>query len=764
MSIESLKEEARNHEQREEWGKALSLYLKAVERLVQEDQPDISLYNRIGDIQTRMGNLDGAVGHYEQAIDLYVESGLPNNAIAVCKKVLRNLPSRTPIFLRMGQIRAAQGFLTDARQNFLTYAETMQKAGEMEEAFRALREFADLAPEDVEVRFAVASQLESHGRAEEAVQELLKGRHALASQGEADEVARVEERILALDPEFEFPPAHLPLEPAFGEEESSGQGDGAFGFEATALVEADVGPEADEEPSPQEFLVSGTMDFDSGPDDQELEPDIAPPAPSVELEPTSFRGPEAMEWDREDLETGTLEGLEFHMEPVESGAESLQEFQPEDEEEESSDLDGFPPLPLLGEPDGDREAEEEVAADGREERWEGKIEEDEYEDEGEGVTDLPFIPLDEAMEEVPPEEDAAAELQGAVSGEEVGDAWESATALISQLEELRRASGEDPRDGGLLLQLGRALMQEGEEREAAETLERAHPLLAAAGEWKGALEAVRLLLDEEPDEVRHHRQLVEYSHESGDLSLLLQAFEGLALCLGRIGEGEKARAAFQQVLALDPSNSMAQEGLARLEGEPAEAPAASAWGEERPVPPSAPGSAEDYVDLGSLVLDEAPERTTRWFVPAEEPSGDDQADFGRMLEQFKAKVSEHMAGDDAAAHYDLGTAYKEMGLLDEAIAQFQQSLRADGRNLGALEMLGNCFLEQGQFDVAVRTLDRALALPYQVEDELLGIYYYLGRAHEARGDEARSREFYEKVFSLDINFMDVTDRLRALRN
>ena len=58
---------------------------------------------------------------------------------------------------------------------------------------------------------------------------------------------------------------------------------------------------------------------------------------------------------------------------------------------------------------------------------------------------------------------------------------------------------------------------------------------------------------------------------------------------------------------------------------------------------------------------------------------------------------------------------------------------------------------------------RALALAYEVEDEMIGIYYLMGQAQEALGNRGEAVEFYEKVFSLDINFEDVTERLRALR-
>ena len=51
----------------------------------------------------------------------------------------------------------------------------------------------------------------------------------------------------------------------------------------------------------------------------------------------------------------------------------------------------------------------------------------------------------------------------------------------------------------------------------------------------------------------------------------------------------------------------------------------------------------------------------------------------------------------------------------------------------------------------------------EIEDELMGIYYYLAKAHEALGNTDSAIEFYDRVFTLDINFADVTERLRALR-
>lgn len=762
MGIESLKEQARKYEQQEDWGKALDLYLQAIRQASEDEHPDIGLYNRAGDIQTRMGNLDGAVVHYERAIDLYLEADLPNNAIAVCKKVLRNLPSRTAMFLRMGQIRAAQGFLTDARQNFLTYAEKMQKAGEMEEAFRALEEFADAAPEDLEVRLALASQLESHGRVGEAVLQLRMAHAHLVRSGEMDRAEELADRILSLDSGVDLsvlPDPPRPWKGAGAPPESEADGDG-FRLEATALEgelpgggTAGGGPSSGLEPGGVQVAGSGWGEADG----------VGSGAAEV-----GVRTEGSPEEDDE-----AFGGVEVPLSGVEGGLALPSDLPPGTETWD--ELPEEEPLPFMTDPGMGLEVELAGEEDPGESRWLAGEEFDLDEahpvasdtDGREGVLeeelplltdDLPLL-ADDEVEELPP--GVAGSVESPFETE-----TEDAEALRARLE-------EDPGDGDGWMSLARLRMQGGDAEGAREALERAHPALLAVGDVEGALEAVRLLLTDRPDDVALHQRFVEYAYRDPSRRHLVPGFLGLAGALVRGGEGEKARAVYRQVLALEPGHPVAVHELSALEPEstpanPYEAPAPEPSPPPPPpsspaAPPPPPPGGEDYIDLGSLVLDDPPERTTRWFVPAEEPSGDDEADFARMLSQFKAKVAENLAGDDAVAHYDLGTAYKEMGLLQEAIAEFQRSLRADPRSLGTYEMLGQCFLEAGQPEVAVRTLDRALGLAFDVEDDLLGIYYYAARAHEVLGNSAQAREFYEKVFSLDINFKDVTERLRALR-
>jgi tetratricopeptide (TPR) repeat protein len=191
------------------------------------------------------------------------------------------------------------------------------------------------------------------------------------------------------------------------------------------------------------------------------------------------------------------------------------------------------------------------------------------------------------------------------------------------------------------------------------------------------------------------------------------------------------------------------------------------------APPSAPEEQQSpvgkgptagagYIDLGAFLTEDDEEVSTRFRVQETAPTGDEDRDFAELLSQFKSKVQEHLPPEDAAAHYDLGLAFKEMGLIDEAIGEFQIALRAGHMRLRVYEELGQCFLEKEQYTIAAKVLSRALEMKYDDELELLGVYYHLGRAYEALGKRDEARDAYERVLGMDINFGDVTDRLARL--
>ena len=149
------------------------------------------------------------------------------------------------------------------------------------------------------------------------------------------------------------------------------------------------------------------------------------------------------------------------------------------------------------------------------------------------------------------------------------------------------------------------------------------------------------------------------------------------------------------------------------------------------------------------------------IVAEQEPTGDEDADFQDMLRKFKQGVAENVDAEDYQSHYDLAIAFKEMGLLDEAIAEFQKALGSPTNRLPTYEALGQCFLEKGQPRLASSILARALNEP-AAEDQLVGVLYLLGRAAEEQGHAAEALGYYQRVFVLDIQFRDIAERMNEV--
>src|SRR5688572_15849859 len=197
-----LKKRALELEQKKQLDKALALYIQFLQESDGSiDDIDIPLYNRVGDLLLRAGNASDALSYYEKAVDLYAERGFLNNAIALCNKVLRQSPGRASIYYKLGKISATKGFKSDAKKNFLEYADRMQKTGHIDEAFRALKEFADLCPDQDDIRLMLAEQLTKQNRQDEAMEQLQKLHDKLDSEGRMAEARATVDRMKSIDPE-----------------------------------------------------------------------------------------------------------------------------------------------------------------------------------------------------------------------------------------------------------------------------------------------------------------------------------------------------------------------------------------------------------------------------------------------------------------------------------------------------------------------------------------------------------------------------------
>ena len=125
--------------------------------------------------------------------------------------------------------------------------------------------------------------------------------------------------------------------------------------------------------------------------------------------------------------------------------------------------------------------------------------------------------------------------------------------------------------------------------------------------------------------------------------------------------------------------------------------------------------------------------------------------------------------DDPDKHYNLGVAFREMGLLDEAIGEFQKVVKGAQKDnfppnfLQACSLLAICFTDKGMPAIAAKWYMRALELPGLDEESVLALQYDLGVAYEQAGDTRTALEKFSEVYSENIDFRDVAEKIRTLQ-
>ena len=127
-------------------------------------------------------------------------------------------------------------------------------------------------------------------------------------------------------------------------------------------------------------------------------------------------------------------------------------------------------------------------------------------------------------------------------------------------------------------------------------------------------------------------------------------------------------------------------------------------------------------------------------------------------------MSETLEEGDFETRYDLGLAYREMGLFEDAIGEFRVCLDFPTRRFDSLYLMGLCARDLSRFDDAVNRLEQALALPEIPVERLAGVYFDLSVAQEGAGDTPRAYASIEKVVELDADFPEAAARLAALKD
>lgn len=166
---------------------------------------------------------------------------------------------------------------------------------------------------------------------------------------------------------------------------------------------------------------------------------------------------------------------------------------------------------------------------------------------------------------------------------------------------------------------------------------------------------------------------------------------------------------------------------------------------------------EEFFDLASELEEELKEEKKEVAIPStEEPS------LEEVFEQFKAGVQQTLSPEDYDTHYNLGIAYKEMGLIDEAISEFQIACKDPSKLIDCCSMLGLCFQEKGMPQLAEKWYRKALDFPEITQEAQLGILYDLSNLYIQTGDLEKAYNILLDIYAIDTNYRDVQEKIKEL--
>ena len=210
--------------------------------------------------------------------------------------------------------------------------------------------------------------------------------------------------------------------------------------------------------------------------------------------------------------------------------------------------------------------------------------------------------------------------------------------------------------------------------------------------------------------------------------------------------------------------------------EPEPEPAVVAHADLVPATPAMPAVAATSSGAAAAVapaLSYSPTPVRPLGAGAQAMHAPQSVDLSEMFGELKKDLEEEPStvGDgDAETHYNLGVAFREMGLLDEAIAELQKVCSSIDRGepfpqtIQTYTWLAQCFLDKGVPEAAIRWYEKALTIPSLDQESRLAIHYEIGSACESSQDKPGALRHFTEVYGANIDYRDVAERIHALKS
>lgn len=709
------------------------------EKLIKE-YPDGNTFNTIGDLYLKKGGKTEAIDSFHKAADYFRREGFSLKALALYKKILNIAPADPRSLIALAELNEGKGLVTDAIKFYLAAADSLSKDGKKEQTLEIYEKILALSPSNIPLRVKVSEIYKKEGLVSEASKQYMIVARLLAERDEPDRALEFFQRVLDSEP--------LNREVIF-EVSSLYEKNGDFGKAMEHLREA-----AGLFPQDTDILIK-----------------------CAELHISNNRLDGAREY------LTAVAGIE----PANIKARRLLGDIYVREGDKGKAWVEY--LPILDD----------------------MLLEENYDD---------AIRILNAFRDIDPVEtgrrlvslysqlgDSQQVIQHLTALGDIFIDRDKPREALNCFKEAHKMSPEDDMLRSRVIEIERQIGKEHIVIGAEKTFEEAiidADIYLRYRLHENARDILETLRKKFPDNIDIHLRLKSLYLDMGDRDCAVTECLILSELYGKSGESEQGSQMIRYAREINPEDQRLAEmafitepgeDIAALPDDASEGPSIEDYSEEiaeadfysrqglideareilERLQTLFPENAEIALKLNSVsqVVEDAPHSDETQVEVIEgdgeileaeeiaEPSLD--SDVMDIFNEFKKGIEKELAEEDYETHYNLGIAYKEMGLIDDAIKEFQTSRKDPRRFVHSSNMLGLCYVEKNLYPLAIEVLRDAIGKMQDRDESYWAMKYELAEAYEKNGNLKEAVDYFTQVYGWNSKFRSVSDKINNLR-
>jgi len=737
MALEKVKT-LRAAEKHLELGK-IPAAIKEYCKVVEEDPNDFTTLNILGDLQVRVGNHSAAITCFRRIAEHYRDQEFALKAIAMFKKIDRLQPNDIEVATSLADLYAQQELIVEARAHYLVVASAHEKSGDTQAGLEILGKIADLDPQNTNVRLKLAEGYLKEGMSREAAAAFAEAGHNLFARGALDEALDAFRKSLEIQPD-----ETATLNGLLSAHTARGTADEAA--EVIALASRDKPDNAEL----LSLLVTAYI--------QAEDPEQAETATATLVEKDSSAYLRFVEVARLYLSLDRVDAA------VAVVARISEQLLSEREDRQLLDLvnefltldsDHVQALRLLVRVYWwQRDAENLKAA----------LERMAEAAEAAGLADDERYAVTQLARLAPEQESYSERLK------QLGGATEEAAAEM--LPEFPNTAGDVQENPGDAFSSEFAIQTEEVDPNDETTFEwNSVTGTAESGNANGDLEIERGFTFDTVVAEELAGTAVNGDSEDADRTAAMRAQElesvDFYIAQGYADIAIDTLNLLESQFGKHPEIELRRQQLEQKVDAPTVAFDLEAPPEPKPTQPIAEFSFVPEEVESRPYLETSPGEMSP--VIAKTPAID--AGLAEVFEEYRVSAEAETNGNgDYETHYNLGLAYQEMDLFEEALEEFQIAVGLvsadDGtaRYLQCCNLLGHCFMKKGVPRLAVKWFNKGLSAPNTSDEQRQALRFDLAAAHEQAGDLNEARNLFTEIYGVNVSYRGVNERLKALES